>query len=58
MQVQDAIGEEGRLLTNIIEGLKVVIEEEQEIFDSFGSEAKCRFNYVFIKFIKAIASVS
>ena len=53
-----AIGEEGRLLTNIIDNLHLIIGEQSEVSDNFNHETKHKFNYVFINFIKAIASVS
>ena len=56
--ILDAIGEEGRLLTNVIDNLHLIIGEQPDVSDNFGHQAKNRFNYVFIKFIKAIASFS
>ena len=56
--ILNAVGEEGRLLTNIIVNLLLIIGEQSEVSDKFGHEAKNRFNYVFTNFIKAIASVS
>ena len=58
LAIQGAVQEEGRLLTNVMDKLKNVIGEQSEVFEIYGSEAKHRFNHVFIKFIKAVASVS
>ena len=56
--ILDAVGDEGKLLTNIIENLHDVIGEQPEVSDKHGNEAKNRLNYVFTSFIKAIASNS
>ena len=56
--MQDAVGEEGKLLTNVIDNLHYIIGEQPDIFESFGREAQNRFNYVFIKFLRVITSIS
>ena len=56
--IQGAVGEEGKLLTNVISNLETIIGKQRNIYESFGSEAKNRFTYVFVKFLKAIASVN
>ena len=56
--MQDAAGEEGKLLTNIIDNLKNTIGEQAKTPESVVSEVKNRFNYVFIRFIKTIASIN
>ena len=38
--------------------MKNIIGDQPTIFESFGPEAKHRFNYVFVKFITAIASIN
>jgi len=56
--IQDAVGEEGQLLTNIVGNLKRIIGQQPDIFESFGTDAKNRFDYVFVRFITAIASLN
>ena len=56
--IQMAVGEEGIIIENVIKSLKYIIGEQPHTFESYGSEAKNRFNYVFVKFLKAIASIS
>ena len=55
--IQNAVGEEGKILTDAIANLHIIIGEQPAISNTYGVEAKNRFNYVFIKFIEAICSV-
>ena len=54
--ILSAVGEEGRVLTNFIKNLHLIIGEQPIISDAFGIDAKNRFHYVFINFLKAICS--
>ena len=54
--LQDSVGEEGKILTDIIPSLHSIIGAQPAITDAFGNQAKQRFDYVFIKLIKAICS--
>ena len=54
--IKEAVGNEGRLLCNIIENLERVIGVQGKVEGVIGSEAKNRFNYVFCNFIQAICS--
>ena len=56
-QIQDSVGDEGIILTNFISNLHLLIDRQPNVSDSFGQDAKNRFIYVFVKFIKAICSV-
>ena len=55
-EILQAVGDEGKLLTDVITNLHLVIGDQPYISDAYGLEAKNRFHYVFIKFIKAICS--
>ena len=56
--ISNAVGDEGKLLANLIGNLRGVIGNQPEVGDKFGREATNRLNYVFTSFIKAVASVS
>ena len=56
-QIQEAVGDEGKILTDCIANLDLIIGEQPSISDSYGLEAKSRFIYVFKKFMKALSSV-
>ena len=55
--LQNAVGDEGKVLTDVITNLNLIIGEQPAISNTYGLEAKNRFNYVFIKFIEVICSV-
>ena len=55
--IQESVGDEGSILTNFISNLNLLIDHKSNISETFGQDAKNRFNYVFVKFIKAICSV-
>lgn len=55
-QILDKIGKLGQLLIQLIPRLKHVIGPQPNVPAMGGREAKKRFNYVFQRFIKAIAS--
>ncbi len=51
-----ALGSEGKLLTDLIPNLELIIGEQKPL-DKLGiNEAQNRFDYTFLKFIKAIAT--
>lgn len=55
-RIKEAVGDEGILLTNAIHSLPLIIGQQSVITECNGRNAKNRFNYVLIKFIKAICS--
>ncbi len=54
--IREAVGEEGKVLTDIIPSLELIIGKQPAVADVGGLEAQNRFNYVFRKFINAISS--
>ena len=54
--IQKAVGREGRVLTDVIPNLVHIIGEQPDVPEVGGTEAQNRFNYVFSKFISAIAT--
>jgi predicted ATPase/class 3 adenylate cyclase len=54
--IQEAVGEEGKVLTDVIPNLELIIGEQPEVPEIGGSEAQNRFNYVFRKFVTRISS--
>ena len=53
-EMQNALGNEGKVLTNVIPNLEHIIGVQPDIPDLAGAESQNRFNYVFRKFVKAI----
>lgn len=54
--IKGALGSEGKLLTDLIPNLELIIGQQKPL-DKLGiNEAQHRFDYTFLKFIKAIAS--
>jgi len=56
-RIQNAIGDEGKTLTDVISNLHLIIGHQSSTSDTYGQDAKNKFHYVFTKFIKAICSV-
>ncbi|UII31425.1 trifunctional serine/threonine-protein kinase/ATP-binding protein/sensor histidine kinase [Fulvivirga ulvae] len=56
-KIMAAVSDEGRLLTDVIPELELIIGSQPEIADLDPEETKNRFNYIFRQFIDAIASV-
>ena len=56
-KIQDAVGQEGGILTSLIKNLSLIIGHQPSVSDVFGQEAKNRFHFVFVKLIKATCSV-
>lgn len=54
--LQTALGEEGRVLTNVLPNLEHIVGPQPELPELGGSEAQNRFNYVFQKFVQAICT--
>lgn len=54
VKIQEALGEEGKVLTNVLPNLEHLIGVQPEVPEVGGNEAQARFNYVFIKFIHAV----
>jgi histidine kinase len=54
--IQQAIGREGRVLTDVIPNLSHIIGDQPPVPEVGGMEAQNRFNYVFRKFIRAIST--
>jgi len=55
-KIQNAVGEEGKVLTDLISNLHLIIGEQPSVDYISISDAINRFNFVFIKFIRAICS--
>ena len=54
--IQNALGEQGKLLTDLIPNLELVIGKQEELPVLGINEAQNRFHYVFGQFINALAS--
>ena len=54
--LQDALGAEGKVLTDVLPNLTHIIGQQPDVVDVMGSEAQNRFNYLFVKFVAAISS--
>ncbi|TAE46871.1 MAG: GAF domain-containing protein [Cytophagales bacterium] len=50
-----AVGNNGRVLTDVFPDLELIIGEQPEVSDLGASEAQNRFNYIFQNFINAIS---
>ncbi len=55
--ILNAVGKLGRILTDIIPQLEAVIGNQPEVPEVNGDDAKKRFNYVFLCFLNAVATV-
>ncbi len=53
--IRQAVGTEGRVLTEVIPNLEHIIGPQPEIPELAGSESRNRFNYVFRKFVRALS---
>ena len=56
-RIQEAVGQEGGILTSFITNLHSIIGQQPTVSDALGQMAKDRFHYVFVNLIKAICSV-
>lgn len=55
-RIQESVGAEGKVLTEVLPRLENIIGPQPDIPDLGGPEAQNRFNFLFRKFINAIAS--
>ncbi|MEL7005562.1 MAG: AAA family ATPase [Bacteroidota bacterium] len=55
-KIKEAIGDDGKLLTDVIPNLELIIGEQPETPELGGEESKKRFNYVFKNFVQSLAS--
>ena len=55
-QVQSAVGDLGRVLTDVIPAMEDLIGAQPEVPQLGGQEAQNRFNFVFLNFLTTIAS--
>jgi tRNA A-37 threonylcarbamoyl transferase component Bud32 len=53
--ILEAVGPNGRVLTDVVPSLELVIDPQPAVPDLSGQEAQNRFNYVFQRFFGAIA---
>jgi predicted ATPase len=56
--VQDAVGDEGKLLTDMIPSLERLIGKQESLCEVRASEAINRFQFVFCKFCRSISTVA
>ena len=54
-KILEAVGPNGRILTDVVPSLELVIGPQSAVPDLSGQEAQNRFNYVFQRFFSAIA---
>lgn len=54
--ILEAVGEEGKVLTDVLPNLELIIGPQHEVPELGGSEAQNRFNYVFRKFANAVST--
>jgi predicted ATPase/class 3 adenylate cyclase len=54
-RITEAIGNSGKILTQFMPGIETLIGKQSGVSELKGIEAQNRFNYEFIRFIKAIA---
>jgi PAS domain S-box-containing protein len=55
-KVLDALGNNGKILTDVIPNLELIIGPQASVPELSGIGAQNRFNYLFLKFVKAIAT--
>ncbi len=53
--ILDLVGDEGKILTDVLPGLEFIIGPQPEVSELGGNEARNRFNYVFKKFVNAVS---
>jgi len=54
--IQEAVGTEGKVITDVIPNLVHIIGEQPDVAEVGGNETQNRFNYIFAKFVKAIST--
>jgi predicted ATPase/class 3 adenylate cyclase len=55
-RLREALGEEGRVLTDVLPGLEYLVGPQPELPELGGSELQNRFNYIFRKFVQAVCT--
>lgn len=55
-RLQEALGQEGRVLTNVLPNLEHIVGEQPAVPDVGGAEAQNRFHYVFRKFLRVLST--
>ena len=55
-EIQEAVGEEGKVLTDLLPNLELLIGKQPEIPKLGGEESQRRFNYLVQKFFRALCS--
>lgn len=55
-RLQEALGEEGRVLTNVLPNLEHIVGEQPPVPEVGGAEAQARFHYVFRKFVRVLCT--
>ncbi|MEO6168508.1 MAG: AAA family ATPase, partial [Chitinophagales bacterium] len=55
-EIQEAVGAEGKVLTEVIPNLEFIIGKQPDVPVIGGSESQNRFNYVFRKFVNVISA--
>ena len=55
-KIQDAVGREGKVLTDVIPQLERILGPQPDVPDVGGAESQNRFNYVFRKLVQALAT--
>lgn len=55
-QIQEAVGDLGKVLTDIIPHLKSVIGRQAEVAEIGGDESRRRFNHVFQRFLREVST--
>ncbi|MFN4762967.1 adenylate/guanylate cyclase domain-containing protein [Gillisia sp. Q332] len=53
--ILEAVGEEGKVLTEVLPTLELIIGPQPEVPELGGNEAKNRFNYIFKKFANVVS---
>lgn len=54
--ILESVGELGKVLTDIIPGLELVIGKQPDVPEINGEEAEKRFNFIFLRFFRVISS--
>ena len=53
-KIKDALGDEGKVLTNLVPNLEILIGKQADIPDISGDDSRRRFNYIIDKFFSAV----
>lgn len=53
--ILEAVGEEGKVLTEVLPGLELIIGPQPELPELGGNETRNRFNYIFKRFANAVS---